>query len=299
MMTKIFQFKPWLLAVRPKTLTASLIPVLVATMLALAERGYINWTLSICALLTAFFIQVGTNLTNDAIDFKRGADTSARLGPLRVTQSGMLSLEEVMVGGIICFAAAIVFGIPLIYQGGLPIIFALMLSIIFSYLYTGGPVPLAYYGLGDIFVMIFYGLVAAISVFFVLTGSVSSSIILAGTQIGLLATAILAINNSRDIKEDEAANKRTLAVRFGLNFARIEITMLIFLPFLLSVFWINEKYWLAAILPLAAFPAGSFVVKGIWTHDPGKIYNKFLEFSALTHLLFGVLLALSFLITRA
>ena len=294
--TNPFQLKLWLLAARPKTLTASFVPVLVATMLALADKGYINWILSLCALLTAFFIQIGTNFTNDALDFKGGADTSSRLGPLRVTQSGMLSLQEVMVGGFICFAAAVVFAIPLIHQGGLPLAFALMLSIVFSYLYTGGPMPLAYYGLGDIFVMIFYGLVATISVYYVLTNSVSSSIVLAGTQIGLLATAILAMNNSRDIQEDEAANKRTLAVRFGLNFARMEVTLLIFLPFLLSVFWVNERYWLAAILPLAAFPAGTFVVKGIWTHNPGRVYNKFFEFTALTHLIFGVLLALSFLI---
>lgn len=291
-----YQLKPWLIAARPKTLTAGFIPVVVAAALALSDKGSISWGLAICAMLTAFFIQIGTNLSNDAEDFKRGADTAERLGPLRVTQAGLLTMQQVIAGSFVCFAAAALFGLPLVYQGGWPLAVALLLSIVFSYLYTSGPAPLAYYGLGDIFVMIFYGLVVMISVYYVLTDAVNSGIILAGIQVGMLATAIIAMNNFRDIKQDEAANKMTLAVRFGENFARMEVTLLIITPFLLGVFWALERHWLAAILPLAALPAGTFVIKGIWTHDPGKIYNKFFGFSALTHLLFGMLLTVSFLI---
>lgn len=292
-----FQITPWILAARPKTLTAGFVPVLAATALALADKGTIDWRLVLCALLTSFFIQIGTNLTNDALDFKKGADTADRLGPLRMTQSGMLSMQHVMAGGFICFAAASLFGLPLVYHGGLPLALALVLSLMFSYLYTGGPIPLSYYGLGDLFVMIFYGLVTTISVYYVLTGTVSSGIILAGTQIGLLATSILAMNNSRDIDEDRSARKLTLAVRFGINFARMEVTILLFLPFVMGILWLNERYWMASILPLGAFPVASFVVRGIWNNDPGRIYNKFFGATAMTHLFFGLLLSLSFLMS--
>ncbi|NGX42605.1 MAG: 1,4-dihydroxy-2-naphthoate octaprenyltransferase [Chlamydiae bacterium] len=294
-MNDFLEAKPWsswLLAARPKTLTAALVPIVVATLLARADTGIVTWKISIYALLASFFIQIGTNLFNDALDYKKGADTSARLGPVRVTQSGLLTAEQVLTGGTVCFALAALFGIPLIFTGGWPLAVILILSVLSGYFYTGGPKPLAYSGLGDLFVIIFFGFVATVSVYYLQTGVVSFESFLAGAQIGLLITALLAMNNLRDIEGDAKSNKRTLPVRFGKTFGRVEISALILLPFALSSVWVQNRYLYAGILPWAAFPLGTMVIRGIWTHEPGRIYNTFFGMTALLHLVFGVLLSL-------
>lgn len=149
--------KSWILALRPKTLTAAVVPVIVGSgVAALHPLGWKPW-ISVFALLSACFIQIATNLFNDAIDFKKGADTNERLGPRRVTQSGMLSSRSVMMGGVIALVFAMGFGIPLVIRGGLPIVAIGLVSVLLAYAYTGGPYPLAYRGLGDLFVFIFLG----------------------------------------------------------------------------------------------------------------------------------------------
>lgn len=295
LMNDFLEAKPWsswLLAARPKTLTAALVPIVAATLLARADTGIVIWKISIYALLASFFIQIGTNLFNDALDYKKGADTSARLGPVRVTQSGLLTMEQVMTGGMICFALAVLFGIPLIFTGGWPLAVILILSVLSGYFYTGGPKPLAYSGLGDPFVIIFFGFVATVSVYYLQTGAVSFGSFLAGAQIGLLITALLAVNNLRDIEGDAKSNKRTLPVRFGKTFGRVEISVLILLPFALSSVWVQSGYPYAGILPWVAFPLGTMVIRGVWTNEPGRIYNTFFGMTALLHLVFGVLLSL-------
>ena len=152
--------KNWLLAARPKTLAASVTPVLVGTALAFRDLATMLWQPFVFALLGAVFIQIGTNYVNDALDFRKGADTHTRLGPLRVTAAGLLSAEAVLRGAYICFFLAALCGIPLILRGGWPIAVIGIASIAAAYAYTGGPYPLAYHGLGEVFVMIFFGLVA-------------------------------------------------------------------------------------------------------------------------------------------
>lgn len=279
--------KSWLLASRPKTLTAAFVPIFLATMLAINNGVNVHWELSFYALLAAIFVQLGTNLVNDALDFKKGADTEKRLGPVRVTQSGLISYEKVLAGGMMCFALALLFGIPLIFAGGIPLTVILLFSVLCGYLYTGGPYPLAYTGLGDLFVLIFFGFVATCSVYYLQAGVVTVQSLVAGAQAGLLATVLIAVNNMRDIEGDAKAKKCTLPVRFGLTFARWQVTALLITAFGLNLFWFLEGELWAALLPFAAAPIAISLIEGIWSQTPGVIYNRFLEMAALVHMLVG------------
>jgi 1,4-dihydroxy-2-naphthoate polyprenyltransferase len=290
------KFTPWIMAARPKTLTAAFVPVFIATILAKKDLGTVNWELSIYAFFAAVFVQLGTNLINDALDFKKGADTEKRIGPVRVTQSGLLSYEQVMAGGMMCFAAALLFGLPLMLAGGWPLTIILLISVLCGYLYTGGPFPLAYTGLGDLFVLIFFGFVATCSVYFVQTGYVAVQAILAGAQVGLFATVLIAINNMRDVVGDAKANKRTLPVRFGIPFAKLEVTMLLGLAFLINLYWFYRGDQWAGLLPFAAAPIAVILLKGIWEHPPGRVYNSFLGQAALLHILVGLLLGIGLIL---
>jgi len=288
--TTINRWVPWLLAARPKTLTAAFVPILAGTLLA----SDIHWSLSFYAFLAAFWIQIGTNLVNDAMDFKKGADTEERLGPVRVTQKGWLTMQQVLGAGVACFALAVLCGLPLIAQGGVPFLYLLLISVVFGFLYTGGPFPLAYIGLGDLFVLIFFGWVSTTAVTYLQTLQLSTEAFLAGTQIGLLATVMIAINNFRDYEEDSKTAKRTLIVRFGTTFGRYEILTCVFLPFLLNFIWVIYGRWFAAILPWAVLPLAVQLVRSIWSTEPSKIYNRFLGQAAFLHLIFGLLLSLGF-----
>lgn len=290
--------KTWLLAFRPKTLTAAVVPVLVATALAYADHHIVKYWVTAFALFSATFIQIGTNFINDAIDFKKGADTSDRVGPKRVTQSGLLSEKKVMIGGFICFALAAVFGLPLVLEGGVPILTVGLISLAMGYCYTGGPYPLAYRGLGDLFVLIFFGLVAVCGTYYLHTGFVSTSAVVAGLQVGFHATVLIAINNLRDSPLDAKVNKRTLAVRLGPKAARVEIVLLVVLPFLLNLYWTMSGWYLPAALTLLAVPLAMIVVNGIYRNEGGVIFNEFLAKSAALHLVFGVLLSVGLVMSR-
>lgn len=286
---------PWLLASRPKTLTAAFVPVFVATMLAKHDSGTFDLSLSLYAFLAAIFVQMGTNLINDAYDFKKGADTENRLGPVRVTQSGLLSYEQVLAGGMICFGLSLLFGIPLMIQGGWVLTMILLLSVLCGYLYTGGPTPLAYSGLGDLFVLIFFGFVATCAVYYLQTGFLTIQSLIAAAQVGFLATVMIAINNMRDIVGDKVAKKRTMAVRFGITFARWEVTALIVTAFTLNVYWVMRNEPLAALLPFAVLPLGTLLIRGVWAQQPGRVYNRFLGLAALLQIAFGTLLGFGFM----
>jgi 1,4-dihydroxy-2-naphthoate polyprenyltransferase len=282
----------WLLAFRPKTLTAAVVPVLVGTAVVYSSGSQILWWVSALALLASVFIQIATNLLNDAIDFKKGADTHERIGPKRVTQSGLISPRTVMLGGFAFLMLALACGIPLVMQGGWPIFVIGVVSVFLAYGYTGGPFPLAYLGLGDIFVFIFFGLIAVSGLFYLHTGFVSAEAVIAGTQVGLLATVLIAINNLRDIAQDRVANKRTLAVRFGESFVRIEIITLVAMSLGLGLFWILRGEWVAGLLPLVLTPVAIKLVNGIRRVSPSAELNLFLAQSAKLQLGFGILLAL-------
>jgi 1,4-dihydroxy-2-naphthoate octaprenyltransferase len=288
--------RTWIMAARPKTLTAAIAPILVGTTLAQAAFYPARWDLALFALLSSIFIQIGTNLINDSIDFKKGTDNETRIGPQRVTQSGLLSSKTVMAGGFACFLIAALLGIPLLLQGGWVIVAIGLLSLLCGYVYTGGPYPLAYVGLGDLFVLIFFGLVAVGGVYYLDTGVFDLKPVVAGVQVGLLATVMIAINNFRDAAGDKNTGKRTLAVRFGSTFSRTEITLLCLIPFALNYYWYDLGLIWAGVLPLVAFPLALRVILKIWSTEPSPVFNAYLGMSALLHLLFGVLLSVGFIL---
>jgi 1,4-dihydroxy-2-naphthoate polyprenyltransferase len=279
---------PWLLAARPKTLAAAVTPVLVGTALAHVQARPIQWTVFACALLGAVFIQIGTNYVNDALDFRRGADTHARLGPLRVTQAGLLSAEAVLRGAYVCFVMAAVCGIPLILRGGWPIAVIGVVSIVAAYAYTGGPYPLAYHGLGEVFVMIFFGFVAVGGSFYLQRLTLNLSAWLAGLAVGALAVVILAINNLRDIENDRASNKRTLAARFGSRFAHVEIIVFSLLPFvcIVAIAYLSGR-WTMTIPMLAVVLAIALLVRVARSH--GAALNRCLALAGALEWVFGIL----------
>jgi 1,4-dihydroxy-2-naphthoate octaprenyltransferase len=284
-----------LLAARPKTLTASLVPIVVASFFAQTLGFSVKWDLSLYALLASLAIQIGTNFINDALDFKKGADTKERLGPTRVTQAGLLSMNQVLFAGFGFFALAGMFTLPLLWVGGVPLLVILVASVLCGYLYTGGPWPLAYVGLGDLFVLIFFGFVSTLTVFYLQTGSFNWLTGVASLQIGLLCTVLIAINNLRDYKQDAKAHKLTLAVRMGPTFSRWEITILCLAPFVLNLIWLKQGYMMAACLPWTILPLAIKLVRYIWLEEPGEKYNEFLAQAARIHLLFGLSLSLGFI----
>lgn len=295
-MTSANKFKSILLAFRPKTLTAALVPCLAGTALVKAiGLSWDGWVL-FYALMASFLIQIGTNLVNDAVDFKKGADTEKRIGPQRITQAGILSPGQVMALGSLCFLLAILCGIPLVIKGGWVIVGIGIASVLMGYSYTAGPFPLAYLGLGDLFVILFFGLLAVMGVVFLNTGKWFEEAFVLGLQIGLHATVLIAINNLRDRSGDLLVNKKTLAVRFGKQFSRWEIAALCFLPFLLNIYWWMAGYKIPALISLFAIPIAFKITKNIFINEPGPLYNKFLGQAAGLHMLFGILIAFGFLV---
>jgi 1,4-dihydroxy-2-naphthoate octaprenyltransferase len=277
--------KAWILAARPKTLSASIVPVLVGTALG----RFIHWPTFVYALLGAIFIQIGTNLVNDALDFKRGADTADRLGPLRVTQAGLLSARAVMAGAIVCFAIAALCGIPLIMRGGWPLLAIGVTSIVAAYAYTGGPYPLAYHGLGELFVLIFFGFVAVGGSYYVQTLTFDVRSLIAGFAVGCLAVALLAINNLRDVQSDRASNKKTLAVRFGETFGRFEIAASVLLPFIAIA--------TITLYPLIALPVAILLLRRVW-RAKGAELNRCLAMAGALQWAFGILFVIGAMLGR-
>lgn len=285
-------FKNTVLAFRPKTLTAALVPCLVGTSYA-SYRQIWSFKVFAYALFSAIFIQIGTNLVNDAMDFKKGADTEKRIGPQRITQAGILSFNQVMLIATLFFLLAMLLGLPLVQIGGWPIVAVGLVSILLGYGYTAGPFPLAYRGLGDLFVILFFGLVAVQGIFYLHTLSIDWGSFILGLQIGMLSTVLIAINNLRDIEGDAKVNKRTLAVRLGETMAKKEITVLCFAPFVLNIYWLLNNHYLS-LMSFIALPLAIKIVKNVNANPPSPLYNKFLGQSAGLHLIFGVLISLSF-----
>lgn len=283
--------KHWILAARPKTLTAALVPILAATALVYAMGFQVQWWISGLALLASLFIQVGTNYVNDALDFKKGADTETRLGPKRVTAAGVFSYRQVMIAAVICFLLAVACGVPLVLHGGTPILVIGLFSVFFGYAYTGGPFPLAYLGLGDLFVVLFFGLIAVGGLAFLQVGGWMKEAMVLGFQIGLHCTILLAINNLRDVNQDGLVNKKTLPVRFGLKFGRFEVALLCFIPFLLNAYWLYRGLWWAGALPFLALPLAIKLSLLVFKTEPSAEYNRFLGMGAGLHLIFGVLIS--------
>lgn len=280
------------MAARPKTLTTACMPVVVGLSLAYLSKYKIDSFIAFCTLMAAICITIGTNLINDALDFKKGTDSAKRIGFLRVTQAGLLSFDQVYKAGFLAFSLAIIFGIPLIIKGGVWIALLLLLSVFCGYFYTGGTYPLAYIGVSEVFVLVFYGILSTQTAFYLQSGVNEPFAFLAGLQIGALACVILAINNLRDHEGDKKSDKKTLAVRFGVTFGRCEITVLLMMPFILNLFWLSFEFYVAALLPWLIFPIAVELAQRIWETEPSAKYNEYFGLAAFIHLIFGLSLAL-------
>jgi 1,4-dihydroxy-2-naphthoate octaprenyltransferase len=285
-------FRDWISASRPKTLGAAVAPVAVGTVLAWKLSGQFSPLLLTCTLGSTICLQIATNFFNDALDFIKGADTERRVGPRRITAAGASSARATLTAAGLTLVAAALFGLPLIAARGWPILMIGLPSLYFCYGYTGGPHPLAYRGLGELFVILFFGFVAVLGTAFVQSGEWYLDALIAGLQIGALSTVLIAINNLRDATEDRTTGKRTLAVRFGKNFARWEILTLIGLAHLSGLHWWQQGDFNAFTYPLIILPVGLWIVLGIFTHPPGPVYNRYLAFGGLHLLLFALLLSL-------
>jgi 1,4-dihydroxy-2-naphthoate octaprenyltransferase len=280
--------KSYLLAVRPKTLPAAIVPVWVGCVLAWRLVGDLDGILALCTLLGALCIQGATNLFNDAVDAEKGADTAARLGPKRVTASGMLSKRAVYLGAVLFLVLACLAAIPLIQARGWVIIAIGLPSLYLSYGYTGGPLPLAYRGLGELFVILFFGVVAVGGTTFVQTGRWGWEAAVLGLQVGLLSAVLIAINNLRDVAEDRQSGKRTLAVRFGPRVVQLLIKGMILLAVALTTcgHWYGAPWFFLLSVPW--FLLGITLVRAVARKAPGPIYNFYLALAALQLILFAV-----------
>jgi 1,4-dihydroxy-2-naphthoate octaprenyltransferase len=243
----------WVSAARPRTLPAAVAPVLVGSALAARHHAFQPMAAGLC-LAFALLVQVGTNFANDYYDFLKGADTPERVGPRRAVAAGLVppgTMKAAMIG---VFAAAFAVGLGLLPYGGPGILAVGLASIACGYAYTGGPWPLAYLGLGDLFVFLFFGLVAVAGTDYVQAGRLSREAILAGTGVGLLAANILVVNNYRDVETDAKAGKRTLVVQFGRGFARLQFGISLAGAFLVPVVFALLGRGAACLLPLVLLP---------------------------------------------
>lgn len=287
--------KAWLLAARPRTLPAAAAPVVVGSALAWADGAFAPLAAA-SALLGALLLQVGANLANDYYDHAKGADTADRVGPLRATQAGLLPPAHVRNAAFGVFAAAVLVGLYLVAVGGWPILAVGLASLVAGWAYTGGPYPLGYHGLGDVFAFLFFGPVAVAGTYWVQALALTPEALLVGVPVGLLTTAILVVNNVRDADTDARAGKRTLVVRLGRRAGRAEyalltVTAYALLPVLVAVF---DRPW-TTLLPFLALPFGARLVVAL-AKESGAALNARLAATAQHLLVFSVLLAVGLVV---
>jgi 1,4-dihydroxy-2-naphthoate octaprenyltransferase len=279
--------KSCILAARPKTLPAAIVPVWAGCVLAWKLTGNFNLLLALCTLGGSVAIQIATNFFNDAIDAKKGADTERRLGPTRVTASGMMTPKTVMTIASAFLGLAVVCGAVLYQARGWPVIAIGIPSLFLAYGYTGGPFPLAYRGMGEIFVILFFGLVAVTGTVFMQTGRWPHEALLLGTQIGLLSAVLISINNFRDREEDASTGKRTLAVRFGPKVAVAVIWLEVKIAVFAGLGWIAFGQGPLAIAAAPAFLIGLRIIWGVLTFPPGPAFNRLLALGGVQLIFFA------------
>lgn len=271
----------------------AVIPVAVATALAWQQYAVIDWLVFAMTLLAAVMIQIGTNLHNDASDFERGADTQQRLGPARATAQGWLSASVVKRGSLLAFAMAFTAGIYLVSIGGWPILLLGIAALVSGAAYSGGPLPLSYTSFSELFVYLFFGVAAVMGSYYLQTLELHWMAFVIGSALGMLAAAVLVVNNTRDIDADRHAGRRTLAVRFGTGFSSIEYLVLLMLPFLLPLVMSGDRFrW----LPLLLLPWAVVLILRFFRQPHGVEMNSVLVQTAQLQLLFGVLVAVAFLL---
>jgi 1,4-dihydroxy-2-naphthoate octaprenyltransferase len=281
----------WLMAARPRTLPAAVAPVLVGTALAATEDDF-KWLTFLAALIGALFIQVGTNLSNDYSDARRGADTEDRLGPVRVTAGGLVPPRQVLIATYVAFGVAVLAGVYLIATAGWELLLVGAASILAGVLYTGGPRPYGYEGLGEVFVFLFFGVVAVAGSYFAQTETLEWEALVLSVPVGLLASAILVVNNVRDLETDRRAGKRTLAVRLGRERARGLFVAMVVVAFVSGPLpWVlgSLSPWL--LLCWLAAPLAVPVVRTVRTRTDGPALNGALAGTGQLQLAFCVLLS--------
>ena len=287
----------WMLAARPRTLPAAVAPVLVGTAMAIADKHF-AWLPAAAALTVALLLQIGVNLANDYFDYIKGIDTRDRLGPPRVTQSGLIPAKQVKTGMLIAIILSVVPGLYLASVGGWPIILIGLSCFAAALAYSGGPFPLASHGLGDLFVFIFFGLVAVGGTYYVQALQITPMVCLMGAIQGLLITAILVVNNLRDIQTDRRSGKRTLAVRIGEQGSRIEYLLLLCtayaIPFIL---WLSGRSSVWVLMPVFSLPLAISLTRRIWKSAGGPALNQALANTAKLTLVYSMLLSIGLILS--
>lgn len=282
----------WVLAMRPRTLPVSIGPVLVGTAVAFSA-GSLRMGPAIAAALGALLLQIGSNFANDAFDFEKGADTETRIGPPRAAQLGLLSASALKRGMVVVFALATLCGVYLSWVAGPVILVVGAISIVAAIAYTGGPWPLGYHGLGDVAVFLFFGFVAVVVTTFVQTSTVHPLAVVAAIPVGALATAILVVNNLRDVDADRIVGKRTLAVRIGRRGARFEWAALVGAAYLMTfvpMLVMDEAAWV--LLPWLSAPRALSLWRVIRANEEGSVLNEALAGTAQLGFSFSLLFAI-------
>ena len=288
----------WLMASRPRTLPAAVAPVLVGTAFAGFEHVF-HPLRFLAALLGALFIQVGTNLSNDYSDARRGADAEDRLGPVRVTAGGLVPPRQVLIATYVSFGLAVLFGIYLIIVAGWVLLVIGAASILAGVAYTGGPKPYGYEGLGEVFVFLFFGIVAVTGSYYVQTTHLNWEAFALAVPVGLLAAGILVVNNIRDIDSDRRARKRTLAVKLGRRRTRVMFAVIVYVAFLLTpVTWVFGPTTAWLLLPWLTLPLAASLVRTVHNRTDGPSLNGALAQSGMLQLTFCMLLSAGLLLSR-
>jgi 1,4-dihydroxy-2-naphthoate octaprenyltransferase len=287
----------WFLAIRPKTLPAAIAPVIVGLAFAYRDAGF-DWSVAIASLIVALLLQIGSNLANDVFDYQHGADAGDRLGPTRVTQAGLLTPGQVKAGMYLVFLLAGIFGYYIAIKAGWGVIIIGVAAILSAIAYTGGPFPLAYYGLGDLFVFVFFGLVATVGTYYVQTMMTNPGVFLAGAAMGLLIVNILVVNNLRDVDVDRESGKRTMVVRFGTRGARVEYIVCLIGAYAIPLYFVLMEFpstWV--LLSWLSIPLAIRLSKAVFTQK-GRELNLVLAGSGRLALIYGILFALGVIINK-
>jgi 1,4-dihydroxy-2-naphthoate polyprenyltransferase len=295
MSTNLSPRQIWLLAIRPKTLPAAAASAIVGSAAAFYD-GMFRWGPALACLLAALLLQIGANLANDVFDYYRGADTHARQGPLRVTQAGLLKPGQVLLGMWLVFGLAALLGIYLFTQVGWPVLVIGVACIAAAIAYTGGPFPFGYFGLGDLVVFIFFGPVAVCGTYFVQAEQVSSLAVWASLPMGFLITAILVVNNLRDINTDRAVGKKTLAVRLGETGTRWEYLLCLIFAYLVPL-WMGISrmdYWV--LLAWLSLPYAASQTRFVWT-QAGRPLNQALAGTGRLTLIYALLFSFGMILS--
>jgi 1,4-dihydroxy-2-naphthoate octaprenyltransferase len=291
----ISKLDAWILASRPKTLLAALVPVVVGTSIAINDNKF-HLPAAMIALLCSILIQIGTNFVNDLYDFLAGTDKKERLGPQRAVASGIISVNQMKAGILISFGLSFILGLYLVYLIGWEILLIGIISIIAGIAYTAGPFPLAYNGLGDLASFLFFGLIGTVGTYYVQAEEITTTVFWSSVPVGALITNILVVNNYRDRLEDQSNGKHTLAVLMGEKFTRIQYVIFMILSYsILFIVFFTYKQSLLVFLPLLSLPVAIKLIRMIYTLR-GKELNKTLELTAKLSALYGLLFAIGILL---